>query len=254
MKRLIAICAVATMLAIGSTANAHWDSNMPYKMHYPQLPDPLGWDVSFSNTSIADDWKCSETGPVKDIHFWASIKGWNDPEPPFESGPDIMISIRSNIAEGPEGYSVPGNVLWARAFVDETGGYEGEFAGYGNQGWLDPLDTNSTHPNDHQAYYLVNINNIDQPFQQEKDAIYWLEIAAILPEGANYEIGWKTSENHWNDDAVYLSPTSDWQDLHYPSIDPRYPESIDMAFVIAPEPATICLLGLGAALLRRNRR
>jgi len=43
-------------------------------MHYPQLPDTDGWDVDATMPiTVVDDWTCSETGWVKDIHFWG---GW----------------------------------------------------------------------------------------------------------------------------------------------------------------------------------
>ncbi|MCJ7578787.1 MAG: hypothetical protein MUO91_10085, partial [candidate division Zixibacteria bacterium] len=46
-----------------------------HKMHFPQLPDLEGWDVyAVYPKTLADDWKCSATGPVTDIHFWGSWK------------------------------------------------------------------------------------------------------------------------------------------------------------------------------------
>ncbi|MHC4501441.1 MAG: DUF7901 domain-containing protein, partial [Planctomycetota bacterium] len=43
-----------------------------------QDPDPNGWDVGFQGGPglyHADDWRCTETGPLTDIHFWVS---WED--------------------------------------------------------------------------------------------------------------------------------------------------------------------------------
>ncbi len=255
MKKLMTICLAATMiLMIGSVANAHWDSNMPYKMHYPQLPDPYGWDISFS-TVLADDWQCSQSGPVKDIHFWVSLKG--DVEPP-EVGPAIYVGIYSNIpAElSATGYSTPGNLLWSRVFED--GEYEGEDAGTGSQGWLDPL-TGEALLDDHDAYYLVNIDDIkpiegSPLFLQEEGQIYWLAIqAGSLSE--DYQFGWKTSISpHFQDDAVFAVPDVGWQELKYPTDDPRSGLSIDLAFVITPEPATICLLSLGTLSLISRKK
>ena len=246
MKRLILTTCLCVLFVAG-TALADWKEGDPYKMHYPQLPDPYGWDVSFS-TALADDWQCSQTGYVKDIHFWVSFKG--NVEPP-ETGPAIYVGIYTNIPADSPDYSTPGTLLWSRVFED--GEYEGEYAGSGLQGWFDP-NTGVALPNDHTDYYLLNIDSIEDPYQQQEGTIYWLAIqAGLLSE--SQQIGWKTSENHWNDDAVYYDKSlGSWQELRYPSCDSRYPGSIDLAFVITPEPATIALLGLGALSLIRRKR
>jgi hypothetical protein len=262
MKKLITICAVAAMLAIGSTANAHWDSSMPYKMHYPQLPDPYGWDVSLTNASLADDWQCSENGDVKDIHLWFSIKGYNSQElPELPAGPNINVSIYSNIfitpPEGSESYSLPKDLLWSRTFTDSQ--YDAEYAGSGNQGWFNPVTQEAVYP-DHTAYYLLNIENIDAPWKQVAGTIYWLGISLSWPTEVPSppEMGWKTSNDHFMDDAAWSTAGAGWQpDLEYPSNDPlnRDGQSIDLAFVITPEPATVALLTLGGlAMLRRRNR
>jgi len=249
MKRLVltSLC----VLFITGTALADWTQGDPYKMHYPQLPDPLGWDVSFTNISLADDWQCSQTGYVKDIHSWVSSKG--DNFPPEQDSAVIHVSIYSDIpaTESGTGYSMPGTLLWDRTFTGSQ--YDSGPDETGDQGWLDPVTGNAI-PHDHKTYGIVNIENIDDPFLQQEGTIYWLGIQ--VSEQTPYEDGWKTSENHWNDDAVYLSPAGGWQELKYPSNDPlgRGGNSIDLAFVVTPEPATICLLGLGALSLIRRKK
>ena len=104
-------------------------------------------------------------------------------------------------------------------------------------------------------------------FHQEKDTIYWLQITALLyetqsPAGAQWD--WKTSLDHWNDDAVYWGSQTTvpsgshqgWTDLpvYIELFDPQDQEvSLDMAFVITPEPATLALL-LAAGLIVLTRR
>lgn len=252
MKKLVTICFVCVcMTSIVAAKTDLWDNA---KMHYPQLPDPYGWDVSFTSTVLADDWQCSETGPVSDIHFWISIRGWNDPQPPFEVGPAFRVSIRSDIPaeQSGRGYSMPGETFWNRDFVD--GQYEGIYAGSGAQGWFDPVSGDAI-PEDHTSYYLINITQIENPFWQEEGTIYWLELH-LLSNMDPYEIGWKTSiSEHFMDDAVYLLPEQGYQELRYPYNDPQGRDgySIDLAFVITPEPATICMLGLGTLSLIRRK-
>ena len=72
------------LLLVVAPAWADWDPNNSnpkqatnHKMHYPQMPDPNGWDVDVTTGFVADDWRCSQSGPVDDIHFWISAKGDN---------------------------------------------------------------------------------------------------------------------------------------------------------------------------------
>ena len=66
--------------------------------------------------------------------------------------------------------------------------------------------------------------------------------------------GWKTSRDNFEDDAVYygMLPTQVWTWL--PLEDPDTGETLDMAFVITPEPATLGLLLLGGLAMLRRRQ
>jgi hypothetical protein len=90
--------------------------------------------------------------------------------------------------------------------------------------------------------------------------VYWLGVQAFTTD-SDAQFGWKTSTDHWNDDSVFWDPTSgSWLELKYPMHDlvgtPLLygGQSMDMAFVITPEPTTICLLGFGALSLLRSRK
>ena len=75
MRRIILPLAVAIALGTAGPALADWDPGDGHKMHYPQLPDEDGWDVkAIDGICLADDWLCTESGPVTDIHFWGSWK------------------------------------------------------------------------------------------------------------------------------------------------------------------------------------
>lgn len=245
MKKFI-LMSLCLLVATG-TAMAHWVPEDGHKMHFPQLPDEDGWDVKATFPKVlADDWQCSWTGPVDDIHWWGSWKGG-------EVGTILtfILSIHANIVDGGEGFSIPGEQLWQREFDPDAVPIDPPT----DQGWYDPDEGTFIRP-DHKAYFQYNVVDIQDPFRQHKDTIYWLNISAIVVE-TDKEWGWKSSENHWNDDAVFGHldpagmPLGDWRPMYEP---PDFTQTLDLAFVITPEPATIALLGLGAlALLRRKR-
>ena len=120
------------LVFVVSSAQADWDPGDPYKMHYPQLPDlnTTGMDVlanapypgATTPTAklLADDWQCSASGPVTDIHIWGS---WLEDVLPTRQQDDQIIddpenvafrlSIFSDIPAGAAGgYSRPGEKLW----------------------------------------------------------------------------------------------------------------------------------------------
>jgi hypothetical protein len=182
-----------------------------HKMHYPQPPDPYGWDVDFGNWRLGDDWKCSETGPVSDIHFW--ISWWEDVVLDI---PWIYVSIWSNNLGPP---STPRIMLWDRIF------YEGEFhvkePQYGQQGWLWPWC--DYEKDNHNKYFQIDIENIVDPFTQTACEIYWLVLD--MPFDQEMNVGWKTTyeDLHFMDYGVWETEPGYWQPICEP---------VDLAFVI----------------------
>jgi hypothetical protein len=183
-----------------------------------QEPDPLGWDVCLYYR-LADDWQCDETGWIDDIHFWISSQ-YDDPFQILS----IDVEIYSDNPSGPQGHSEPNELLWLRSFSSTE--FEIVADGRGDQGWLEPDHSHWYRP-DHNDYYLVNIDHIPDPHFQIEGTIYWLSIQLQM-EG---HVGWKTSINHWNDDAVYDDGTGRWQDM----TDPETGETIDLAFALTTQ-------------------
>ena len=213
-----------TCSTVNCPSPCDWQVGDPHKMHFPQLPDPNGWDVDVTWANIlADDWKCSQTGPVQDIHFWHSW--WHDNVGIIDS---IRVSIYSNIPAGGEAgsYSKPGQILWQRDFG--PGGFSLCYWGSGNQGFM---IGNEGIANDHKQIYQCDIVDIPDPFIQQQGTIYWLAISVVIRDPVGTHIGWKTSQNHFEDDAVHGSPAAGWIELR----DPRTQESLDLAFVITGE-------------------
>jgi len=253
--RKIVPLSIAVLLGMVASSQADWFPGDSYKMHYPQLPDPNGWDVNFVRPKVlADDWLCTETGPVSDIHFWYSFNF--DQPVPIES---IHLSIHSDIPASPTGaFSRPGELLWSRDLVPgewlDLYPYPGAS---GSQGWYDP-NTGLVIPDNHQLTGQINVRIPEaEAFIQKEGTIYWLDISILSPvSGTTAGIGWKTTKDHFNDDAVWgdFTDTGDvvWNELR----DPTTQESLDLAFVITtvPEPNAILLSTLGGSLLLVWRR
>jgi hypothetical protein len=240
MRVLVLFCLIGVLAA---PVAADWNVGDPHKMHFPQLPDPTGWDVNTTRDFMYDDWRCSGTGPVSDIHFWGSWKGDNQGQ--FAG---IIVKIFADVPAGPDPpyFSHPTwpDPLWSRNFYPQDWTMRGPYTG--DQGWFDPQPPVAVNPHDHDYYYQINFENIWEPFLQEQDTIYWLAIHTI-PTMVGPEFGWKTSQDHWNDDAVFYY-SGGWHELR----DPYTYESLDLAFVITPEPAALALLTLAVVALRRR--
>lgn len=244
-----AFALASIVMLVSGSALADWDPGDTHKMHFPQMPDPTGWDVMASDPiGVADDWKCSETGPVNDIHIWGS---WQGGLPGYIS--QLGVAIFSNIpADAAVGFSRPGEQLWNRDFSPN------EFTirdyGDGDEGWYEP-NTTEYIVHDHNTFHQINIQNIRDAFIQEEGTIYWLGVKVELAAGvASANWGWKTSLDHYEDDAVWTL-VEDGQDLIFNELrDPITGESLDLAFVITPEPATLAVLLLGALGMLKRRK
>ena len=259
MRHMIVTSIAIAVFAIAAPALADWDPGDGHKMHFPQLPNPNGWDIEISSYpnpappqhECADDWQCSESGPVKDIHFWYSVQ-----QDGLTVIDHVLVTIYDDDRTGQ--FSKPGNQLWQRQFDlvndDFTVVYD---AGQGLQGFADPQQPD-WQPNNHQFYHQLNIPEIDNPFEQVEGEIYWLGLDVWWDPIPQEPVGWKTSLDHFEDAAVYRDLSGAWQPLDpaiNPTLDPSIQEQLDFAFVITPEPGTMALLGMGGLLgLRRRRR
>ncbi len=212
--------------------------SVEHKMHFPQFPDPAGWDVNMTHTAkIADDWMCTEAGLVEHIRFWIS---WTDDlVPDGWEGVGFGIEIFSDIPtnQSPTGYSMPGDLLWSKDVAHGEYGLEPAFVH--PQGWFDPYLPGHIFW-DHEECFQADIVVKENPFLQQEGTIYWLVITAYMPAEDGYIIGWKTSLDHFNDVAVYYSHNPDipWEMLIDPAIDePTAEHGLSMAFVINGSPA-----------------
>jgi hypothetical protein len=183
-------------------------------MHYPQLPDEAGWDVNATQPVVlADDWQCSETGWVKDFHFWGSWKDGIEGQILY-----FVLSIHSDIPANPPGipYSRPGQTLWEAEVTNFT---VTPFDPPSMEGWYDP-STGEILPNNHQAYFQYDVC-LDESlwYMQEQGTIYWLNISAVIADPQTTRWGWKSTLDHFNDDAVWAYwGELNWQELREPYV------------------------------------
>lgn len=257
ITKLSCVCVIVIACAVSTLAQADWEEGYPFTK-WVQMPDPNGWDVKASGYKIlADDFLCSDPLPITDIHFWGS---WKNDVVGLLAG--VHLSIHRDIPadQSPTGYSMPGELLWEKDYdprrVPEI--VTVREWGTGDQGWYNP-NTGEVREHDHEIIWQVNVFLPEEDwFWQEGTAdnpvVYWLDVK-INPWGCDF--GWKTSIDHWNDNAVFRD--TDWpEDQPWELMtDPLTGGPLNMAFVITtiPEPGVFMLVGMGAlALLRRRLR
>jgi hypothetical protein len=235
MNKSFATLLIASVLALAISVNtmADWYVGDDYNMHYPQLPDPNGWDVNCSPQDpmllIADDWECQQSWWISLIHLWVS---WRNDDIKIDAINGIYLAIYKNIpADPPERpYSMPGDLVWDRNLSTGEFIINPEPYGEGDQGWFDPW-TGIRIFNDHHHFYQINIS-IPDPFVNAFFAaageIYWLAVHIRTAEPNT--IGWKTSRSdQWEDAAVFSNVTGGgWVDMR----DPETQQPLDLAFVI----------------------
>ncbi|MHC4747807.1 MAG: DUF7901 domain-containing protein [Planctomycetota bacterium] len=225
---------------------------------YPDPNDPnllQPWD-------LADDFECTERGPITNVTFWGSW--YNDNKYEIEK---IYVAFYDDIPDpdpnDPNFYSMPGGKLWSKEFeVNEfTERHYYHSTESGEWFWSPPGPAQQSNCKELWIYDIP----IDpcEAFIQEGDPcfpmVYWLNIHAVIKYDANhqtqpYAFGWKTRDPlqnpcpdstpmgmcHFNDDAVWSDDNGlTWNELKYPPghpyEDPQLWESnsIDLAFALA---------------------
>ena len=158
-KSIVSLLVATLMITTSIIVLADWDpSEDGHKMHFPQLPDPNGWDILACHPEIvADDWLCTESGNVSNIHFWGS---WLFDIEGIING--FWITIFADIPD-PDGpgplYSMPGEILWNQYITD----FDILFWDASPQGWYEPI-AGWWQPDNHLNYYQYNLMNITEPF------------------------------------------------------------------------------------------
>ena len=174
-----------------------------------QLPDlqTTGIDVDATMPLVlADDFLCTQRGAITDITVWGSW--YHDLLPGDPMNVQFTLSIHEDIPAGPVGYSMPGQLVWMRVFP--PGSFQALAYQPGIQeGWWNPSEPQSYEfPGDTVCWQYYFRIPPDAAFCQkgtpQQPKVYWLDVQAQPLGGPSIAVfGWKTSTQHWNDDAVW---------------------------------------------------
>ena len=240
---------ISVLLHLLLLPNAFADWNVDDPAKWSQLPDetPLGVDVRLYAEGygpppglwLADDFLCEQTGPITDIHFWGSWLG--DLHPTDPQAIQFHLSIWSDVPTNEVNeYSHPGILLWetnvsAPDFIERIWTNVPE-----KEGWYDPVEGQYNPAADELIWQYNFFFDRESAFIQqgtpENPVVYWLAINVMIldPEFMG-GFGWKTSMEHWNDDAVWAIDPGQWMELRYPLGHPMEGVSMDLSFVITTE-------------------
>jgi hypothetical protein len=211
-----------------------------------------GWNqYSVNDTTmwVADDWACTTTNPVTDIHWWGSFIGWSEPTNPPVVPDGFIIWFWTDVPAQVGGFSHPGDPLHRIYCTNFT---------FNFVGWdFDPRNPNTVP--DACFLFEQDFETNDWFYQKPESGtnIYWVSIAAHYNFGPNVEYpwGWKSRPRDTNslapDDAVTFNPYSlIYQPIYWPDptnswdmafqLTTRWPEDLD--FGDAPDPKYPTLL------------
>jgi len=226
-----------------------------------RMPSANGWHEVF----LADDFLCTATGPVTEITIWSSylndeLTGDPGELPLFTLG--IFSDVPADLSH--TGYSMPGELLWDAYLVADS---ETLLTLEADELFFDPLE--HRYPDavggiiggDTQVWEYTFRIDPRNAFVQEEGTTYWLGVLHSIDQNGDgvfdsdelmnleqtqWAYGWKTSDQPWNDSAVWqevFTPTPAnaapvipsnsqlWQEL----IDPRTGQGLDLSFRLATE-------------------
>jgi hypothetical protein len=226
--------AILSLTCVAPRSFADWpNTNATKWVQYPNQTTN-GIDILMSKPLLlADDFLCTNAGPITDIHLWTSwLMDETNPVP-------FTLSIWSDVPTNEfNPYSHPRDLLWTETITPDKVQARAWFTNQPPGEWF--WDPRQPEPQDHDTIVWQYNFYPTQPFRQEgtleNPVVYWLSVTVPAPM---VQIGWKTSTNHWNDDAVWVetdlegNPIMPWKELR----DPFEPTiSLDLAFALTTEP------------------
>lgn len=224
-------------------ADLKW--SQPPQMY--ELPNAFnGWnewsvygEMAIETQIVADDWRCTSSAPVTDVHWWGSFIGWSEEEPPPMPRPMAFhLAIWTDVpAGGQTPFSHPGVVVWEKLCVEP----EMHFVGWD----IDPRQVGM--PPEACFKFDCYLDDDEWFHQDDGENIYWVSISAVYSEDVpEYPFGWKTRprdpQSPAPDAAVaVMFPTVPTIGSVYGSGYPiTYPQGVgwDMAFQLTTEEPT----------------
>ena len=115
----------------------------------------------------------------------------------------LYKDVPAQVPENP--FSHPGALVWSREFP--AGSYAaGRISAGTSEWWHDPLQNTWVFPGDSQVYQYDFAVPEAEAYIQATGTVYWLGLKYNELQPGGFQLGWKTSTNHWNDDACWLDP------------------------------------------------
>jgi hypothetical protein len=204
-----------------------------------QRPE-VGNGIDFNATmpfTLADDFKCTNSGRITDIHLWGS---WLTDQ--VDPGATYTLAIWSDAPTNVDRpFSHPGIMVWSQVFGPNTYTlcpYTNVSEPFFNPGTTVPLGGSSN------LYYLCFYPDPATIFRQggspNQPTNYWLSVT-VQPSSptAPFNFGWKSSADHYNDTAVQTTaafppPSSAWNPFYGPTTGAH----VDLAFKITTDTNT----------------
>ncbi|MBL0717200.1 MAG: hypothetical protein JJV89_04035, partial [Desulfosarcina sp.] len=171
MKKLLSKFSFVAVILVMATGAWAFNGDI---VKWSQPPD-MEFGVNIKSTEseplVADDWQCRDPRPVTDVHFWGSYIGWEENNTyPQLSPPEVegfVVRIYKDVPAGVDpAYSHPGTLLYENKIQI----FEEEYV------------ASIPHPGEtfeHKFYYSLDL---PEPFVQEEGTIYWISIAAMMPD------------------------------------------------------------------------
>lgn len=218
-----------TLLVAAFAVRADWPSTNATKWVQHPNSTLTGLDVMMTTPLLlADDFLCTNTGPITDIHVWASWLGDQTLPVPF------ILSIWTDVATNAVNpFSHPGVKVWSETFQPQQVQVR-PWQSNTTEFFWDPRFPDQFEPDSViWQYNFYPTNPFVQQGTPDQPVVYWLAVQVPFP-GLPTPVGWKTSTNHWNDDATWVetdpagNPLGFWKEL----VDARSGLSLDLAFAL----------------------